>query len=99
MELDETFLWWVRTNYESSAWSQVVRQEIQLGERCIEICLDEKMRRWRQGQREEEETKQDVKKASEMLVAPRISEYFLKFMNSKIQKIENFENFENFWNI
>ena len=35
-----------------------------------------------------------------MLVAPRISEYVLKFCNLKIKKIENFEikkieNFEN----
>ena len=35
-------------------------------------------------------------KASEMLVAPRISEYFLKFRNLKIWKFENFENLENF---
>ena len=39
-------------------------------------------------------------KASEMLVAPRISEYFLKFKKLKIWKIwkilENLENLENF---
>ena len=35
------------------------------------------------------------KKASEMLVTPRISEYFLKFWNFKVWKFENLENLEN----
>ena len=34
-------------------------------------------------------------KASEMLVAPRISVYFLKFRNLEIWKFENLENLEN----
>ena len=35
----------------------------------------------------------EVIKASEMLVAPRISEYFLKFLNFKIWKFEKFGKF------
>ena len=37
-----------------------------------------------------------VIKASEMLVAPRISEYFLKFWNSKILTFKIFENLKFF---